>query len=269
MIRVVFLGGGRITTALLAGLQLAHANYHVIVHDRHPGKMRTLQKRYGAVIEPDLQRAVSQADLLMMAVRPKSVIELLRCIGRIRRPMLAVSLAAGIPLRQLVAGLGPPVRWARAMPSPVSRSGRGLTALTLPRTLARSDRDQVRKFFANFGHVIEIPETKFDAFTVTYSPSHGYHALNTLAQAGSRAGLDRKTALLAAAHALSESIAAWRESGHPLESLLQEAATPGGIAATAMAGMDAAGFGRAVRQGVFAGLRRARAIAKKSAPRRN
>jgi len=42
-----------------------------------------------------------------------------------------------------------------------------------------------------------------------------------------------------------------------LESLLEEAATPGGIAATTMTGMDAAGYGRAVRKGVRDGLRRA------------
>ena len=264
MSRVVFLGAGRITTALLAGLRTTRADYQVIVHDRHPGKLRTLQKRHGAVSEPDLQRAVSQADLLIVAVRPGSVQELLRQIGTINRHVLAVSLAAGIPLRQLVSVLGPAVRWARAMPSPVCRSGCGLTALTFPPSFPRTDRDRVREFFANFGQVVEIPEKKFDAFTVTYSPSHGYHALHTLAQAGCRAGLDRKTALHAAAHALSDSIAAWRKGGHPLESLLHEAATPGGVAATTMAGMTAAGYGRAVQQGVLAGLRRARGNARKS-----
>ena len=61
---------------------------------------------------------------------------------------------------------------------------------------------------------------------------------------------------------MADGIIAWREGKHSLESLLEEAATPGGIAAATMTAMDAAGYGRAVRQGVAAGLRRARANAR-------
>jgi pyrroline-5-carboxylate reductase len=121
------------------------------------------------------------------------------------------------------------------------------------------DRKRVRGFFANLGQVVEIPESKFDAFTVAYSSSHGYHALATLAKAAQAIGLDRKTALLASAHALADGISAWRGSKHSLDTLLEEAATPGGIAATTMARMDAAGYRRAVFEGVRAGLLRARA----------
>ena len=68
---------------------------------------------------------------------------------------------------------------------------------------------------------------------------------------------------LASAHALADGIIAWREGRHSLESLLEEAATPSGIAAATTTKMDAAGYGRAVRQGVAAGLQRARANAGK------
>jgi pyrroline-5-carboxylate reductase len=151
------------------------------------------------------------------------------------------------------------MRWARAMPSPVCRSGRGLTGVTFPRGLSSRDRRRVIALFASLGQVIEIPESKFDAFTVTYSSSHGYHALDALAKAGQAAGLDRRTALIASAHALADGVVAWREGKHSLESLLQQAATPSGIAATTMAGMDAAGYRKAIGKGVRAGLTRARA----------
>jgi pyrroline-5-carboxylate reductase len=263
MSTVVFLGGGRITSAMVAGLRLSKAKYRVVVHDRNPGKMRRLEKNYGVAIEPDLKNAVRQADLLVVAVRPDSVRELLSSIGKLHRPVLAVSLAAGVPLSGLGKMLGAPVRWARAMPSPVCRSGRGLTAVTFPRGRSLRDRKLIRDLFASFGQVAEIPESKFDAFTVSYSSSHGYHALATLAAAAERAGLDRKTALVASAHGLADGIVAWREGKHSLESLLAEAATPGGIAATTMAAADAAGYRHAVQKGVMAGLRRAHANAGK------
>jgi pyrroline-5-carboxylate reductase len=271
MSKVVFLGGGRITSAILAGLRLAKTRHRLIVHDRNPGKLRNLKKRYAVAVEPDLNNAVKRADVLIVAVRPSSVREVLRAIGKaigngirsIDRPLLAVSLAAGVPLRLLSKLVGPPVQWVRAMPSPLCRSGRGLTAVTFPRSLPHADRKRVQDLFAGFGQVVEVPESKFDAFTVIYSCSHGYHALATLARTGQAAGLDRKTALLASAHALADGIIAWREGKDSLESLMEEAVTPGGIAAATVNKTDAAGYRRAIRQGVGAGLRRARANAGK------
>jgi pyrroline-5-carboxylate reductase len=259
MSTIVFLGGGRITSAMLAGLRLAKTRHRLVVHDRNSGKLRDLKKRYAVAVEPELTRAVKQADVLIVAVRPSSVREVLRAIGNVDQPLLVVSVAAGIPLRVLSKLLGPPVQWARAMPSPLCRSGRGLTAVTFPRTLSRADRKRVQDFFAGFGQVVEIPEGKFDAFTVIYSCSHGYHALATLAQTGQAAGLDRNMALLASAHALADGIIAWRDGNDSLESLLEEAVTPGGIAAATVTAMDATGYRRAVRQGVTSGLRRAHA----------
>jgi pyrroline-5-carboxylate reductase len=278
MSTIVFVGGGRITSAMLAGLRLASHDYRLLVHDRNPDKLRDLKKRYEVGVESDLNNAVKQADIMIVAVRPNSIRELLPAIvnavaktsGQTKanrssrgRVPLAISLAAGVPLRVLSKLTGASVKWARAMPSPVCRSGRGLTAITFPRRVDAADRQRVNNFFASFGQVVEISENKFDAFTVTYSCSHGYHALASLAAAGQKAGLDRNTALLASAHALADGIIAWREGHISLESLLEEAVTPGGIAAATTSAMEAAGYGRAVRHGIDAGLQRAQANAGK------
>jgi pyrroline-5-carboxylate reductase len=262
-VTTVFLGGGRITGALIAGLRLAKYDQPIVVHDRHPQKLRDLERQYGIKPEENLCRATDQADLLIIAVRPDSVRDLLLKIGKANRRITAVSLAAGMPLLKLRRGLGHPVRWARAMPSPVCRVGRGLTALTFDRGLPVAERRAIKNFFARVGPVLEIPESKFDVFTATYSCSHGYHALAALAAAGQSQGLARKTALTAAAHALADGIVAWREGDISLDALLHEAATPGGIAATTMTAMDKAGHRKAVARGLRAGIERARKHAKR------
>ena len=104
------------------------------------------------------------------------------------------------------AALGPNVRWVRAMPSPACRNGHGLTALAFDHNFPAAAKREVKSLFAKVGPVLEIPERKFDAFTVTYSCSHGYHALATLAGEAEKLGLDRQTALTAAAHALADGI---------------------------------------------------------------
>jgi pyrroline-5-carboxylate reductase len=266
---IVFLGGGRITNALVAGLRLAKYGKPTLVHDRNPGKLRQLKKQYGVAVEPNLQRAVEQARLLIIAVRPDSVSDLLLEIGELekeepRRPLLLVSLAAGIPLSKLRVRLPSPARWARAMPSPVCRSGRGLTALTFDSAFSRTARRDVNDFFEKVGSVLEIPESQFDVFTATFSSSHGYHALAALAASSQRLGLNREIAMTAAAHALADGILSWRESKTSLTELLHEAATPGGTAAAAMKAMDSSGYERSVRQGLRAGMARARKNAKRA-----
>jgi pyrroline-5-carboxylate reductase len=260
----VFLGGGRITGALVAGLRLAKYDKAIIVHDRHPNKLRQLKKQYGVTVEPNLHQAVKQAGLLIIAVRPDSVGDLLKEIENIPRPLSAISLAAGIPLSKLKAQLRAPVRWARAMPSPVCRTGRGLTALAFDRTFPRIAKREVKTFFGKIGTVLEIPESQFDAFTVTYSCSHGYHALAALAASAQGLGLHRKTALTAAAHALADGILSWRESKTRLAELVQEATTPGGIAAAVVNTMDSSGYKRIIKAGLRAGVARARRNAKQT-----
>ena len=263
---VVFLGGGRITTALLAGLRLAGFRQPVVVHDRNLPKLRQLKRQYDVQVEPDLHRAVQQAHLLIVAVRPDGVRDLLQQVGQVRmglsRPLTTVSLAAGIPLKNLRVWSGFSLRWARAMPSPVARTGHGLTAITFERSVPAAARREVRDFFSRVGTVLEIPESSFDAFTVTYSSSHGYHALSALAEAARKLGLDRKTALTAAAHALADGVQAWRGSALSLDELLNEAATPGGIAASTMAKMNQSGYKRSVQLGLRAGMTRAAKNAK-------
>ena len=262
---IVFLGGGRITSALAAGLRLAGYDREIVVYDRHREKLRALRRESRVEMARDLKSAVERAEMLIVAVRPASVMEMLDEIAGCGAPppKLCISLAAGIPLRNLRARLGASIHWARAMPSPVCRIGRGLTALSFDRSVTKAERGRVRRMFAQVGPVLEIPDRQMDAITATHSPSHGYHALATLAKAAERAGLGRATALTAAAHALGDSISYWRESGESLDDLLHEAATPGGIAAATMAAMDRNGYARAVEKGIRAGIRRARMNARR------
>jgi pyrroline-5-carboxylate reductase len=262
---IAFLGGGRITSALVAGLRLGGYTREIVVYDRHREKLRALRREAGVQVARDLKSAVLRAEMLIVAVRPASMAGMLDEVAAcgVRAPRLCVSLAAGIPLRNLRAWLGSGVRWARAMPSPVCRIGRGFTPVCFDTSVRKSERVRVRRLFARVGAVVELPESQFDAITAAASPTHGYHALTTLTKAARDAGLEDKTALLAAAHALCDGIGYWRESGESLDDLLQEAATPGGIAASTMAAMDASGYARVVESGIRAGVKQARVNARR------
>ena len=258
---LVFLGGGRITTALLSGLRQANYRGPIVVHDRNAHKLAQLRRAFGITTEPHLNEVVNRASILIVAVRPQDVPSLLASLPRITRPIPALSLAAGIPLTTLRKLLGPPVRWARAMPSPAARSGHGLTALTIPRDFPDRARRTIERLFSSVGKIIYISDRHMDAFTVAYSSSHHQYALQVLYAAAQKLGLPRHIALIAATHALGDSVVASRESGSRTEELLHEAVTPGGIAAECMAALDAGGYPRIVERALRAGVKRARKFA--------
>lgn len=260
----VFLGGGRITGALVAGLRHASFRGRIVVCDPHAKKLRQLRGRYAVQSQPDVRRAVADADLLLIAVRPADVLPLLARIaatGALPRRAVSVSLAAGVPLRALRRALGPRVEWARAMPSPACRNARGLTALTFSRGVRMASRRRVQELFERVGAVIQIPEREFDAFTVAYSTSQGLHALAARIRAARKIGLSARTASVAVAHALVEGARAPGEGDASLEELMVEAATPGGIAAGVLDTLRAGAYERLVERAFRAGLARARKIA--------
>jgi pyrroline-5-carboxylate reductase len=271
MTTTVFIGCGSITSSLVAGLNRAKYKTRLVVYDRNPEKPKKLRREFGIEVTRSLSQALSQADLLIVAVRPDNVAGLLREIRTLAsevikqrekakrsRVLTVCSLAAGIPLKQLRAAVPTNCHWVRAMPSPTSHSGCGLTALCFDSKFPRFQRAVIVSLFEALGPVIKIPERQFDAFTVTYSSSHGYHALAALANAGEKAGLSRKTALLAASHALADGIFVWKKGDLSLDGLIREAETPGGIAASVIQEMNRHGYARIFEKGLSAGILRAR-----------
>jgi pyrroline-5-carboxylate reductase len=261
----VFLGGGRIASALIAGLRLCNYKNPIVVHDKSAAKLRRLRRDFRVRTEPNLERAVEDAAVIILAVRPDAARKLIADVaGPIRArvegsrtPLIVISVMAGIPLEWLRKSLPADVSLARVMPSPLCDIRRGLTAIVFDRNCRKDCRKKVREFFGGFGSILELPEKQFNAFTVTYSSSHGLHALSALADAGVSVGLDRKMAEFAAAHALGDSIAALREGKVDLRQMLKAAATPGGIAEKTMAVMDQSGYRTAVLNGVRRGYKHA------------
>jgi pyrroline-5-carboxylate reductase len=276
MSATVFLGGGRITSALVAGLRGAGHRGRIVVFDRHSHKLRQLRRKFDVETTDDLRCAAEQAlpggrsglpGILLLAIRPVDVLPLLAELGRVPPRTLVVSLAAGVPLRVLSGTLGPGVEWARAMPSPAARAGLGLTALAFGRAMRPAGRRQVCRFFQRVGAVLEIPEGQFDAFTVVYSTSQGCEALLARMRAARKIGLGAKIAFVAAAHSLADGIRALRGNPVALSESLKEAATPGGIAARVLETMHRAGNEKVVERAFRAGLAQARAF-KRRMPRR-
>src|SRR5262245_202061 len=104
-----FLGAGRMATALAkgwlrAGLVRADA---CRASDPMPQARQDFMAETGCLAGADNREVVAAADLLVLAVKPQSMAALMEETRPLLKGRLIVSIAAGITLRQLAAGLDP------------------------------------------------------------------------------------------------------------------------------------------------------------------
>src|SRR5205823_1561391 len=120
-LRVGFLGAGQMATALARGWLAAGLVRPGACRasDPLPQARESFSARTGCPASPDNRAVVAASDLIVLAVKPQSLPALLAEVrGEVQaRSPLVVSVAAGVPLRQLAEGLGPGRRLVRVMPN--------------------------------------------------------------------------------------------------------------------------------------------------------
>ena len=100
-VRVSFLGGGHITEILLENLlgNRVIAAEQVVVSSRGLERLTQLHARFGMAIMQDNVAAVRDADVVVVAVRPDVVADVVAALvsAEISTSQLIISLAAGTP----------------------------------------------------------------------------------------------------------------------------------------------------------------------------
>src|SRR5947208_2277884 len=119
-LRVGFLGAGKMATALARGWHTAGlvAQEHVVASDPLTSAREAFAAETGMRSTSDNREVVAAANLLVLAVKPQSMAALLKEIrSAVSARHVTISIAAGVPLRQLAEGLGGDRRLIRVMPN--------------------------------------------------------------------------------------------------------------------------------------------------------
>ena len=110
MKHIVFIGGGNMGEALVAGL-LASKQWkpsEITVTDKRPETLAQLKKKYKIQVSGDNKQAVAKATVILLAVKPQHMRAVLAEIGPVLRPrQLVLSIAAGIPCGLIEQFLAP------------------------------------------------------------------------------------------------------------------------------------------------------------------
>lgn len=242
----MFIGGGNMAEALLAGLlrKGVAAAEHLTVSDPDGHRRELLAERFGVAVHADNRTAAQGAELVVFCVEPQVLDAVLdEVASSLQSRPLAMSVAAGYPISRLQAHLKTATRVVRAMPNTPSTIGEGVTAVSLAPGLSSEDQDRTRCLFESVGKVVVVDERLMDAVTGLSGsgPAYVFTMIEALADGGVLMGLPRATAQVLAAQTVAGAARMVLEQGTHPAVLKDRVASPGG---TTIAGLSRLEQGR-------------------------
>ena len=157
---------------------------------------------------------VPECDVLLVAVKPQNLDEVLRQVGpRLRKDQLVITVCAGCATTLFEAAANEPARVVRAMPNLPVRVRMGATALCSGRYATQADLELAHAIFSAVGHVVVVEEPLMDAVTALSGSGPAYFdfLIEALVEAGRREGIPEAIAralVVQTAHGAAEMIIA-------------------------------------------------------------
>ncbi len=263
--KVGFLGAGNMGEALIRGLLKAGLvpTDHIFATDVRLGRLEQLAKLYGIHTLSDNALLVKRVDVVILAVKPQIIHQVLREVAAVVTPrQLFVSIAAGVPTAALRADLPKSVRLIRVMPNTPALVLEGVTAVARAEGLKAGDLETAEEIFGAVGKVVVLEEELLDAVTGLSGSGPAYVALmiEALADGGVRVGLDRITAMTLAAQTVLGSAKLLIETGTHPGQLKDMVTSPGGTAIAGIAALEEGGVRRTLINAVERATRRSQEL---------
>jgi pyrroline-5-carboxylate reductase len=256
------IGAGRMATALGSGFvraKLLSPTSLIASDPSEDARASFLRALPGAGVIVDNREVVSQADVVLLAVKPQKMTEALDSVrDSLRKDALVLSIAAGITLARLTAGLPARQRIIRIMPNTPCLIGRGVSAYSLGPHATADDGRLVAELLKAVGAAFEVPEKQLDAVTGLSGsgPAFVYTMIEALSAGGVAAGMPAELASQLASRTVAGAAAMVLETGDTPAALRDRVTSPGGTTLAGLAVLKERGFSDAVSEAVQAATRR-------------
>lgn len=261
-IQIGLVGAGQMATALARGFVAASIVPPQAIRASDPvAAAREAFERAvpGASLTDDNNEVVATADIVILAVKPQQMTNVLAGIRDAIRPnALVVSIAAGITLDRLAAGLPSGQRTVRVMPNTPCLIGKGASCFSLGPHSASSDAETVTSLLSAVGSAYEVPESQLDAVTGLSGsgPAFVYSMIEALTEGGVAAGLPQPLAAELAARTAAGAAEMVLQTGESPAVLRDRVTSPGGTTQAGLAVLKETQFQDAVVAAVTAASRR-------------
>lgn len=252
----LFIGLGNMAGALLKGMA-ASGQYdmqRILGYDIDRARGAALAGELGFQQVDDLQQAILEAQVVLLAVKPQTLSGLL---SRYKQPLqgrLIISIAAGKPLSFYQGILGSQLPLIRVMPSINALAGAAASAICANEQVNAAQLGIAQAMFSAVGTVCELPEALFPAFSAiaAAAPAFVFQMLDALASAGVKAGISRELALATACQMALGSAKLLQQSGRHPRQLMDQVCSPGGTTIEGLHVLDKLGFDHALHEAVAA-----------------
>ena len=248
--------------ALAAGMVRAGVveGHSVLASDPEPAALAEFGRVVsGAHTMASNASVASEAGIIILAVKPQQMTGVLADLrSHIAPGKLVVSVAAGVRLAQLAAGLAPGVRLVRVMPNAPALVGYGASAYCLGPGTDAADGAKVAKILSAVGTAYELDEKLLDAVTGLSGsgPAFVCVVIEALSDGGVRMGLPRAVATALAVQTVRGAAEMLAVGGEHPAALKDRVASPAGMTIAGLAALEDHGLRSALIAAVEAATRR-------------
>jgi pyrroline-5-carboxylate reductase len=253
-------------TALIRGMlgaQVAGRDA-IVASDPIESARSALNAATGVTIFESNARVAHKSDVLVLAVKPQSMPEVLEHLRHVvKAEHLIVSIAAGVSIATLTAGLGAERRIVRVMSNTPALIGRGASAYSLGPHARPEDERTVRSCLESVGLAWKLPENLLDAVTGLSGsgPAFVFTMIEALSDGGVRVGLPRDVATSLAAQTVLGAAQMVLETNLHTGVLKDQVASPGGTTIAGLHALERGGVRAALIDAVEAATHRSAELA--------
>jgi pyrroline-5-carboxylate reductase len=264
-LRLAVLGTGKMAGALVRGWVQTGTlpPQNIRLHNRTTERAQMLSLATEAWVSESAIEAVTEADVVLIAVKPWAVVETLTAVREaLPENALVLSVAAGVRLATMTEALRLTTPLVRVMPNTPAMVGAAASAFCRGTNATEEHATVTRLLFGAVGGIVEVTEEQIDAVIGVSGSGVAYFYLfiEALTDGGVRAGLPRDVARdLAAQTALGAARMILETGEHPA-ALKDAVTTPGGTTIAALEVLEKAGVRGTIIQTVLAARDRAREL---------
>jgi len=253
--KIAVLGGGNIGESITRGLiktdiitpgniTVTRRNVHLIEH----------LKTEGVNIHSDNCKAVSDSEIVILALQPKQIRDLLQEITPELKAdkHILVSVVTGVSINEIQEIVGKKIPLFRAMPNTAISIQNSMTCLAT-NNAAEDQKKSILSIFEQLGTAIMIDEELMSSATVLCACGIAYalRFIRAASQGGIEIGFDADTAQLIAAQTVKGAASLLLSGENHPEREIDKVTTPRGCTIAGLNEMEHQGFSSALIKGVI------------------
>ncbi len=263
-LKIGFIGGGNMASALISGLVKvldSAAQIHVV--DLNPSGLEQLRQRFGVSTAVQMDEALRGLDVIVFAVKPQSMREVMTQFAPFLSQQLLLSVAAGIRASDISRWLNDYPKIARAMPNTPAMLGLGMSGLFALDGLSADERLQTMSIMQAVGKTVWVQEeSMIDAVTAVSGsgPAYVFYFIEALQEAAVHLGFSAEDANTLALQTFRGAAELATTSTEPVHVLRERVTSKGGTTYAALCSFDESQIKAAIAQGVTAAAARGKQL---------